>query len=87
LQILLGGASPNIATSTSSNRRAFYTILRKAIGMDELAQTIKSELSSLKQDVSSNGEWISGCVGCIIAATLWILSRCEAVVAFATALL
>jgi hypothetical protein len=91
MQIFLGGASQNIATSksyNSGNNRAFYAaILKKALGLDELATAITSQLASLKQDVASNGDWISGCVGAIVATSLWILSRCEAVLAFVTALL
>jgi hypothetical protein len=61
--------------------------LKRALGLDEFAKTISSELADLKQEVGRNGEWIYGLVGCIIATTLWILSRCEAVIALATAIL
>jgi hypothetical protein len=90
IKILFGGASQPIATSNtggSNNRVVLTTFLRTAIGLDEFAKTITSELAELKQDVGRNGDWIYGCVGALVATTLWILSRCEAVIAFVTAFL
>jgi len=88
IQILFGGASQSIATSNtggSSNRVVYTNILRTALGLDEFAKSITSELAELKQDIGRNGEWIYGLVGATVATTLWILSRCEAVIAFVTA--